>query len=424
MKRLLAAVVMLWMAVTAHAAKVSCDDDLPHVLSVGVPRTSLSDEDAKRLPQVLGTLFGAAYADKCKQGKALQVNLAFGSDYEVLDWLERGSVDAGIVPHLSLFLLTHKNRNALREWNAAAAADTGILRPIAPQPSCRRYVHGQWTSCATTAMAAYDALIADLAAGKTAGPTRVMFASHLSSTGFLYPVERAAGAFARLQPSDEEAANVWQQLFDVARFRIDSSPDLDPFALALDEEKVRQDLMVIAFPGEETLGDAAPSTPAPAYGQHFVVTAAAEQLLPKAVFVDVWNGEAPPIDPNVTRMLESDHPPRPFETLARAEPTFGVRTFSFTINESLRLLKQQQRSSGLSELALVLPGGGVKAAYQSRIIDDLYRRGALHNAEGGGTVRASALTVRSVLGTSGGALLGYFVSQLSARGPFNLFDIL
>lgn len=434
MKRLVAVVVMLWIAVTAQAAKVSCDDDLPHVLSVGVPRTSLSDDDAKRLPQVLRGLFGPAYVDKCGQGKALQINLAFGSDYEILDWLERGSVDAAVVPHLSLFLLTHKNRGALRELNAAAAANIGILRPIAPQPSCRQYVHGRWTACPTTAMAAYDALIADLAAGKTAGHTRVMFASHLSSTGFLYPVERAASAFARLKPSDEEADNVWQQLFDVARFRIDSSPDLDPFALALDEEKTKQDLTVIAFPGEETLRDVTPSataagTPAataagPAYGQHFVVTAAAEQLLPKAGFVDVWNGEVPPIDANVMEMLESQHPPRPFETLARAEPTFGVRTFSFTIRESLRLLKQQQRSSGVNELALVLPGGGVKAAYQSRIVDDLYRRGALRNAESGGTASASALTVRSVLGTSGGALLGYFVSQLSARGPFNLFDIL
>lgn len=423
MKRLAAAVVMLWIAVTAQAAKVSCDDDLPHVLSVGVPRTSLADEDRKGLPQVLRSLFGAAYADKCRQGKALQINLAFGSDYEILDWLERGSVDAAIVPHLSLFLLTHKNRHVLRELNAEAAAKVGILRPIAPQPSCRRYVNGRWTGCATTAIGAYDALIANLAAGRTAGGTRVMFASHLSSTGFLYPIERAARAFAG-RPSDEEAESVWQQLFDVARFRIDSSPDLDPFALALEEEQTGQDLTVIVFPGEETLREAATATAAPRYGQHFVVTAAAEELLPKAVFVDAWNGERPSLDANVTKMLESEHPPRPFATLARAEPTFGVRTFSFTVRESLRLLKQQQRSSGLDELALVLPGGGVKAAYQSRIIDDLYRRGALHNAASGGTAPASALTVRSVLGTSGGALLGYFVSQLSARGPFNLFDIL
>lgn len=418
MKALMAAVAVLCMAVSA-AAEVPCGDQLPNVLNVGIPRTALTDDQAKQLSQTLRTLFVPAYAD-CR---SLQINLAFGSDYEVLDWLERGSVDAGIVPHLSLFLLTHRNRDKLRELNEESSRAIGLLRPLAPAPECRRYDGRNWKPCAGSAIAAYDALIADLAAGKPVGHRRVMFASHLSSTGFLHPIERAASTFARLGASDEEAEVLWQQLFDAARFRIDSA-ETNPFALALQEEKVKHDLTVIAFPGEETLRDAPAPATGPAYAQHFVVTSAAEKLLAKATFIDPWNGEQPSVDPAVTEMLAREHPPRAFETLANAEPTFGVRTFGFTVNESLRLLRQQQRSSGLQELALVLPGGGVKAAYQSRIIDELYGKGALRNAESGGAAPVSALTVRSVLGTSGGALLGYFVAQLSDKGPFNLFDIL
>ncbi len=424
MKRLAVAAVMLCGALSAEAAKVSCDDDLPHVLSVGVPRTSMSDAETARLPQLLQAAFAPAYIDKCGAGKDLQIHLAFGSDYEVLDWLERGSVDAGIVPHLSLFLLTNRNQNVLKELDAASSAGVGILRPLAPAPACRRFANGRWTECdpAETLNAFVDAIIA----GEDPGKTRLMFASHLSSTGFLYPIEQTAKKLAALKPTDAEAEAFWQRFFAAARFRLDSVTDVDPFILALEEEKLKGDLTVVAYPGEETLllSGQAPiaNGRTRGYQQHFVISAEAAQLLPKATFVEPWNEEQPSIDPSVTAILARENPPEPFAQLVHASPTFGTRIFAFTIRESLRLLKQQQRSSGLAELALVLPGGGVKAAYQSRIIDFLYGHRLLRNAQASGST--DALVVRSVLGTSGGALLGYFVSQLGSEGPFRLLDIL
>src|SRR6185436_9007246 len=84
---------------------------------------------------------------------------------------------------------------------------------------------------------------------------------------------------------------------------------------------------------------------------------------------------------------------------------------------------QQRRRTANREIALVLPGGGVKAAYQTRIVDELYSHRYLTNAAVASSNDPSTLAVRNVIGTSGGALLGYFVSQLRQE-PAELFDIL
>jgi ABC-type phosphate/phosphonate transport system substrate-binding protein len=96
--RIIALAGLLLAAVTVEAAQSSCDDYLPHALSFAVPRTALTEEVAAKLPKTLASLVQPMYVDPCGKGKALQINLAFGSDYEVIDWLERGRVDGGIVP--------------------------------------------------------------------------------------------------------------------------------------------------------------------------------------------------------------------------------------------------------------------------------------------------------------------------------------
>src|SRR5687767_11787160 len=105
MRRIAALAGLLLGAFAAQAGQSSCEDVLPHVMNFGVPRTSLAPDIAQRLPKTLADLVQPRYQDPCKQGKNLQIHLAFGSDYEVLDWIERGSVDGGIVPDLSLWLL-------------------------------------------------------------------------------------------------------------------------------------------------------------------------------------------------------------------------------------------------------------------------------------------------------------------------------
>ena len=116
--------------------------------------------------------------------------------------------------------------------------------------------------------------------------------------------------------------------------------------------------------------------------------------------------------------------PTAFRPAIVREPLFGVRTYAFTVDEALHLIREQQRSSTDRNLALVLPGGGVKAAYQTDIIDELYaHRYLMNEAVAPITADPTALPVRTVIGTSGGALLGYFVSQLPAKS-IELFNIL
>lgn len=100
--------------------------------------------------------------------------------------------------------------------------------------------------------------------------------------------------------------------------------------------------------------------------------------------------------------------------------------FDFTIDETMGLLRQDQANSGVSRLAVVLSGGGVKSLYQTVLLDRLYRGGAgsprqLRNYDEGpeGGVGAfpsvdakSPLTVHTLIGTSGGAMLAFFAAQL------------
>jgi predicted acylesterase/phospholipase RssA len=421
MKKILVALLLLG-AIPAHAAQPSCKDQLPHVLTFGVPRTSLPDDSRQRLPMTLADLVGPLYVDPCGAGKSLQIHLAFGSDYEILDWMGRGQIDGGIVPNLSLWLLNY-DENPLLELNPEASQDVLILRPLKPEPACMQLGPRGWRPCAANAEAEYAALLADIAAGNDVGARRVMFASHLSSTGFLDPIERAFEVFS--QSGRDEAAQdaMWEKLFSVAHFAIDSDPARNPFLLAAQEEPQPRGVTVIAFPGEEVLArDDAPAVDEQgSYREHLLISSNVRTLFREGAVVTPEH-PTPIVSSEFEKRLRREPLPPSLARIVHGDPASGVRGYAFTIEESLRLLAQQQRSSDQSELALVLPGGGVKAAYQSKIVDHLYGGHHLRNGDVG--ERNGSLMVRSVLGTSGGALLGYFVSQLGENGPFTLSDIL
>ncbi len=110
--------------------------------------------------------------------------------------------------------------------------------------------------------------------------------------------------------------------------------------------------------------------------------------------------------------------------------------FPFTLGEIMRLLHQNQNKTGKKDFGLVLSGGGVKSAYQTKLIDHLYKnnyvqnivqnknqsqekdsKNTVSNPEKPINVKKDAknnskkpIDVKYVLGNSGGALLGMFVS--------------
>lgn len=87
--------------------------------------------------------------------------------------------------------------------------------------------------------------------------------------------------------------------------------------------------------------------------------------------------------------------------------------FQFAISDLIGFLHSHQQLSGHRELSVVLPGGGVKSAYQAQVLDELYER-YLVNGRGKGDGAGGKLEVRNLVGTSGGAMM----SLLAARiGP-------
>jgi predicted acylesterase/phospholipase RssA len=88
--------------------------------------------------------------------------------------------------------------------------------------------------------------------------------------------------------------------------------------------------------------------------------------------------------------------------------------FDFTVDELIGLLRNDQIVAGRTDAAaIVLPGGGVRSAYQAGMLDELYARFVVNHgavAEWSGQPR-EPLVVRSIVGTSGGALMGYFAAR-------------
>jgi|GEM_PF-6797866 len=109
--------------------------------------------------------------------------------------------------------------------------------------------------------------------------------------------------------------------------------------------------------------------------------------------------QADPPDPN--------YAPQP---LARLYTEWYERGhYAFTIDELIDMLNVDQITRHSPCAALVLPGGGVRATYQSVILDSLYN----DKIENAGPCRAknslpgqTHLQITSIAGTSGGALLG------------------
>ncbi|HEV7518305.1 MAG TPA: patatin-like phospholipase family protein, partial [Thermoanaerobaculia bacterium] len=278
------------------------------------------------------------------------------------------------------------------------------------------------------------------AALRAGPPLRLTLVSHLSTEGFLLPVAHANAALhdrlaaagsLKAAARRELGDRFWQAFFADSRFTIDQDGAEENEARGLHELKPGAIEIVprAQLQGGEALSalsgsPAGPSLRNQLLRNHLVIAPRAARLvfrLPDPTFRPLTSVVLPD---GLAALFQPATAPPAFEPLLKAHPYYGVRTFSFTVNESLHLLHQHQATSGRARLALVLPGGGVKAAYQSRLLEELYGEGYLENALTHSGRNPPPLKVDHVIGTSGGALLGYFVARLAENGPFKLSDIL
>jgi predicted acylesterase/phospholipase RssA len=95
---------------------------------------------------------------------------------------------------------------------------------------------------------------------------------------------------------------------------------------------------------------------------------------------------------------------------------YDEEEFEFRVDELIGLLRNDQILNGKDNAAIVLPGGGVRGAYQAQILDELYARHVVNDgAADAWTDSRKPLVLKSIIGTSGGALMGYFAARRRPR---------
>lgn len=500
-------------ATTATAAesavRAKCSNRLPQVLDVALPYPEDANVDGAREPlEAITTRWHRGSQLRCPV-RPLQVNVAFGSDYQILDWLDRGEVDVGVVSTLSHHLLRRDAIDLLPvplqapDDDACEPTPRGLEERVPPtlpglDERAARFRAHNITGAATgvgetveggATEALFEELLGEcleaaLADGDRDDPRahhrpqsglRLVLPSHLSTVGFLEPIRKAKGWLTeeaqrkRLdehvealspQRAEHERQRIddrfWEALlgrscfhFDTARARGDDKPEdpVCPLHVRRDVPPPATEIEIVAVPldkaatGEDG-GDFLP--PPAAYGteqargfrDHLMIRRSAFESVFRATGDDEAEESRPRLPPELERLFGSAgdgrsataaRVPPPFRSHLQPEPYYDTRTFAFSLDESVALLRQHQRTSERTQLALVLPGGGVKAAYQTKLLDHLYATGELRNYRLGVGERADddgPLDVVYVIGTSGGALIGYFVARLGPDGPFALSDIL
>ncbi len=488
-------------AAAAGSRPPACEETIPLVVNAALPLTA--DVPVATLRRWVERLFGEIDRryddDKACPGRPLQVHVALGSDYQVLDWLDRGEVDVAVASSLALHLLARDGvelseielPDPLRDrvlpdrrlrLRAAAIGPGGVVERPDAAGDFERFREWLWggISGARRALPPAETLAAEprrceaFEPEARSGPApdpgpayRLSLSSHLSTAGLLEPVAATAdwldGKLAGESAADRRSAEecFWHAFFDHVCFRFDgrgrgrggrpaggpgpgaAAPEAEPFTPCRGFEPGDLRGTTIEVRAEGTRPGSGEAAEPPTAGEgdlaglardHLVIlTSSAQVLFPGAAFRPA---EAR-LPPRLERLFgtapasgDREKVPEAFRAYLGPEPYFGVRPFAFSIAESLRLVRLDQRTSRQGNLALILPGGGVKAAYQSRLIDRLYAAGGLANH---GTLpppppdldpERGPLAVDSVIGTSGGALLGFFVARLGPGGPWNLSDLL
>ncbi len=465
-------------AMVGDTALPECEGvGLPRILDLGLPQVDGTDprELRQRIDVVLHA-FGPEAA-RCPQ-QPLQVNLAVGSHYQILDWLGEGVLDAAVVPALSHHLL-HTDGVAVRHlrlsgdgrdrltpaWRRKLVSvnlenGTGATYRDHPVADLDLFIASLWTpprddwpAEMKADRAAADPHLCPEPEGRD-GFRRLALPSHLSTTGFLDPVaqghtwveDKLTRVKMELRPALREC--FWRAFFEHTCFYFDAAGatagdarghgdrGAAPLCAGGDDglEKHRIEIQVRRQPAGDGTAGAAPAIagevlPRPPTRDRLLIREqAARDLFSEDALDDperfaTYPGSVLPAWNEVADLFGAGGipVPGPFRSLVQPDPYFGLRTFSFTVDETLDLLRLHQLTSRRSGLALVLPGGGVKSVYQSRLLDELYGENHLRNYR---VAQDGALAVEYVVGTSGGALLGVFVARQGEETSWNLSDIL
>ncbi len=342
----------------------------------------------------------------------------FGNDFQLLDWLENGRIDGAIVTPLTLKVLHTSGPQPFALHFVLARFDAFANRNLASYHLGLSAKHN--SALSTDPLARYHSHLEALMTGNSAPAFKVYIDSHLSpALGLLLT---SSGDWLRAQsPSPEQSNQLWRRLLARIVFAL-PHPEIQAgtvFNVRVTESCASSKIQCLT------------ETPVRDY---LLLRSAAipESFLPR---FRVLQNDDPAAIRETYRNVVPDYLPTPNhdEPSATSLRTFIKdnftphqigsqvrRYFRFTIPELVHLLRPRADDDREIDVALVLTGGGVKAAYQTRLVDHLYKEPYLtnvvtdHSAET--TSDTSPLRVKYVIGTSGGALLGLFVAAIEKSG--------
>lgn len=392
----------------AFAPPTDCAEVTEQILIVGWPAGEEAEIDA--LERWVRS--ERAVTGRCQRSD-WQVHLAYGTDYQLLAWLATGAIDAALLPPLAVEL---------------AERDGTALRRLTTWRTSRLELAEEGPDLAT-----FFAAVESRASSPRVAFLRLP--SHVSNE--FYGVLEAAAEYIERRRLGQE---FWPALFAHLCFRPQVGPGETerPCTLTADTRAKAGPQLVPVVRSVRVGGRTREVTvPDPRLGgvlpEWLVVRAAVAESL----FETLDDDFPPALAPRTAEWLRRASLPRheqesgetaeqaqlrrrdlePLREIAVADPLLGFRGFSFTVDEALGLFDRR----GESQLALVLPGGGVKAAYQTTWLDALYGQQRLRNrGVPFDSTREETLEVDLVTGTSGGALVGYFAARLDDNGPFDL----
>ena len=405
------------------------DEAIP--FRVGI--THLVDSPGEReMARVLEGI--AASSERCFS-RRISVLLARGTYAQVYGWMKRGLVDGAVVSGLvGSQLLTLSDSDGALPFSPALVFEPGGAGGARLRTRDASGVPGP-------AGRAYDAWLERLAAAARSpgSPSpaglSVRFVDHLSTTGFLLPLLHAAAFLKKGEPlTPGQKEEFWRRLLDSADFTFfqergdpqgvgslkdgavlefgaagPSRADWEPLVLE-PPVALPDDVLVIANSFFDRLVTAGPELGWPCVAAVLNARRASATASTRAV-ATVSRKDLDPVYDALRRRIADDLGSEP-HLGARLRDWLADNRHDYTLDTALRLFQVDASLTGIDRLALVLPGGGVKAAYQAVFLDSLYGGRKLRNE--GFEPSSQALTVRTVVGTSGGAMTGLFVATKKA----------
>lgn len=380
-----------------------------------------------------------------RSGNRVQFTLKKGNYYQILHWMRDGAIDGAVVSSFTAHVMRHDHKLSTlpviefergeqgvpKVW--ATSAGNVVKNPIAKLERC------------------LDQVLAPIRGLPTHDlPCEFRMVSHLSSTGFVAPLIYIEEQFVRRKGVTEEA-EFWTRLLQKTRLELWHDANVP----------VQKGKTIIRFtyaPGA-TRVKLLEQNPLPSLNDVLLVRCKAtrpgcvsrEGSIPVTRPEEIawWRDGAETDIRSVVRTVGSpwtgyaratqwsgddrDKFTQRIESVFRNGSALGalydrwyVRgQYAFSIDEVVDILRFDQTIRDNPRAALVLPGGGVRATYQSVILDYLYRekivnageRQAGRDAPCSATIvpKQDRLVINGIAGTSGGALLGYLASRHDTR---------